>query len=134
MPPKEAWVAKVPKVNRARVERYGTKHTSGNSLKVHKVFTHNEIASGKSSMHTKGDVRRVLDKKTGKTVFKIWGTGPSGATYLQTPGKASESLNLPGDLIYAQLFVTAKKVRKTPGWPRSWANFSLLQLHSHRNT
>ena len=25
------------------------------------------------------------------------------------------------------------KVRKTPSWPRSWANFSHLQLHSHRN-
>jgi hypothetical protein len=26
-------------------------------------------------------------------------------------------------------------VRKTPSWPRSWANFSLLQLYmySHRN-
>jgi hypothetical protein len=27
-----------------------------------------------------------------------------------------------------------KQVRKTPSWPRSWANFSLLQLYSHRNT
>ena len=25
------------------------------------------------------------------------------------------------------------KVRKMPSWPRSWANFSLLQLYSHRN-
>ena len=25
------------------------------------------------------------------------------------------------------------QVRKTPSWPRSWANFSLLQLYSHRN-
>ena len=25
------------------------------------------------------------------------------------------------------------KVRKTPGWPRSWANFILLPLYSHRN-
>jgi hypothetical protein len=24
-------------------------------------------------------------------------------------------------------------VRKTPSWSRSWANFSRLQLHSHRN-
>jgi hypothetical protein len=24
------------------------------------------------------------------------------------------------------------KVRKAPSWPRSWANFSLLQLYSHR--
>ena len=23
------------------------------------------------------------------------------------------------------------KVRKTPSWPRSWANLSLLQLYSH---
>ena len=27
----------------------------------------------------------------------------------------------------------ATKVRKTPIWPRSWANFSLLYLCSHRN-
>ena len=25
------------------------------------------------------------------------------------------------------------QVRKTPSWPRSWANSSLLQLCSHRN-
>ena len=25
------------------------------------------------------------------------------------------------------------EVRKMPSWPRSWANFSLLQLYSHRN-
>jgi hypothetical protein len=25
------------------------------------------------------------------------------------------------------------KVRKTPSWPRSWVNTSLLQLYSHRN-
>jgi hypothetical protein len=25
------------------------------------------------------------------------------------------------------------QVRKTPGWPKSWANFSLLQLCSHRS-
>ena len=28
---------------------------------------------------------------------------------------------------------TAVQVRKTPSWPRSWANFSLLYLHSPRN-
>jgi hypothetical protein len=26
-----------------------------------------------------------------------------------------------------------RKVRQTPSWPRSWANFSLLWLYSHRN-
>jgi hypothetical protein len=26
-----------------------------------------------------------------------------------------------------------KQVRKTPSWPRSWANFSLSYLYSHRN-
>ena len=25
------------------------------------------------------------------------------------------------------------RVRKPPSWPRSWANFSLLSLYSHRN-
>ena len=24
-------------------------------------------------------------------------------------------------------------MRKTPSWPKSWANFSLWQLHSHKN-
>ena len=28
---------------------------------------------------------------------------------------------------------TSNKVRKTPSWPRSWANFSLLLLYSHRS-
>jgi hypothetical protein len=27
----------------------------------------------------------------------------------------------------------ALKVRRTPSWPRSWANFSLFCLYSHRN-
>jgi hypothetical protein len=30
-------------------------------------------------------------------------------------------------------FIPIAKVRKMPSWPRSWANFSLLQLYSHRN-
>jgi hypothetical protein len=30
-------------------------------------------------------------------------------------------------------FTWSDKVRKTPSWPRSWANFSLLSLYSHRN-
>ena len=25
------------------------------------------------------------------------------------------------------------QVRKTPSWPRSWANFSILSLYSHKN-
>jgi hypothetical protein len=28
---------------------------------------------------------------------------------------------------------TVLEVRKTPSWPRSWANFSLSLLYSHRN-
>ena len=41
--------------------------------------------------------------------------------------------------LYAALVVHAvdaaqvAKVRKTPSWPRSWANFSLIELRSHRN-
>ena len=31
------------------------------------------------------------------------------------------------------LFTKPAKVRKTPGWPRNWANSSLLQLCSHRS-
>ena len=29
--------------------------------------------------------------------------------------------------------VAAEQVRKSPSWPRSWANFSLLYLYFHRN-
>jgi hypothetical protein len=28
----------------------------------------------------------------------------------------------------------ARRARETPSWSRSWANFSLLQLYSHRNS
>ena len=34
---------------------------------------------------------------------------------------------------YPTGLVQGPKVRKTPSWPRSWANFSLLSLYSHRN-
>jgi hypothetical protein len=30
--------------------------------------------------------------------------------------------------------IKCHKVRKTPSWPRSWANFSPLSLYSHGNT
>ena len=36
-------------------------------------------------------------------------------------------------LTYKNADVNPAKVRKKPSWPRSWANFSLLQLYSHRN-
>ena len=36
----------------------------------------------------------------------------------------------PGAGVYGLL---DQQVRKTPSWPRSWANYSLLQLYSHRN-
>jgi Ca2+-binding EF-hand superfamily protein len=35
--------------------------------------------------------------------------------------------------MYYTVVVSLPQVRKTPSWPRSWANFSLLQLYSHRN-
>jgi hypothetical protein len=34
---------------------------------------------------------------------------------------------------WATVFAQTEKVRKAPSWPRSWANFSPLQLYSHRN-
>ena len=30
-------------------------------------------------------------------------------------------------------FTVGIQVRKTPSWPRSWANFNPLSLYSHRN-
>ena len=36
-------------------------------------------------------------------------------------------------LIDASGSMRAEEVRKTPSWPRSWANFSLLSLYSRRN-
>jgi hypothetical protein len=48
------------------------------------------------------------------------------------------SESLPRDSTYMKLFMAGLdlddlQVRKTPSWPRSWANFSLLQLYSRRN-
>ena len=34
-------------------------------------------------------------------------------------------------LAFFCLLQTFEQVRKTPSWPRSWANCSLLSLHSH---
>ena len=49
-----------------------------------------------------------------------------------------ESKNRMGDATYMdpkrrKIRKRFQKVRKTPSWPRSWANFSLFQLYSHRN-
>jgi hypothetical protein len=48
---------------------------------------------------------------------------------------ASAELHWPGYIHwdYATVDGNAIKVRKTPSWPRSWANFSLSQLCSHSN-
>ena len=35
-------------------------------------------------------------------------------------------------LVLEEIFTTQVR-EETPSWPRSWANFSLLQLYSHRN-
>jgi hypothetical protein len=40
------------------------------------------------------------------------------------------------NMIYSQVIgdvVLAAKVRKTPSWPRSWANFNFLSLYPRRN-
>jgi hypothetical protein len=40
-------------------------------------------------------------------------------------------------LVYVPLYPArineTTQVRKTPNWPRSWANFSLFYLYSHRH-
>ena len=45
--------------------------------------------------------------------------------------EASGGVSTP-DLHEMRVYMVAQ-VRKTPSWPRSWANFSLLPLYSHRN-
>jgi hypothetical protein len=48
--------------------------------------------------------------------------------------------DIPKDCLEASNFydtaaaaASTKQVRKMPSWPRSWANFSLLQLFPHRH-
>jgi hypothetical protein len=48
--------------------------------------------------------------------------GPAGCVEPAAAGRLLQPLPRP-----------RRQVRKTPGWPRSWANFSLLSLCSHRN-
>ena len=38
-----------------------------------------------------------------------------------------------GYLEARNFYANPTKVRETPSWPRSWANFSLLQLYFRRN-
>ena len=45
--------------------------------------------------------------------------------------EASGGVSTP-DLHEMRVYMVAQ-VRETPSWPRSWANFSLLPLYSHRN-
>ena len=56
-------------------------------------------------------------------------------------GYSSWSVEVGGGLARGRYEIRARavdiagnaQVRKTPSWPRSWANFSLLPLYSHRN-
>ena len=55
-----------------------------------------------------------------------------GIPHTKQGGRAGTACNRPGEPVYA-LLGGRTKVSKAPRWPRSWANFSLLQLSSHRN-
>jgi hypothetical protein len=50
----------------------------------------------------------------------------------EAAARTAQSESELGELCRVQLQQQAK-VRKTRSWPRSWANFSPLQLYSHRN-
>jgi hypothetical protein len=52
--------------------------------------------------------------------------------YEAQSGRARTTCNRLGEPVYA-LLGGRTKVGKTPRWPRSWANFSLLQMSSHKN-
>jgi hypothetical protein len=57
-------------------------------------------------------------------------TSPQGV--LADPGQVGEDEH--GRRLWLRrLLLRAALVKKTPSWPRSWANFSLLQLYSRRN-
>jgi hypothetical protein len=62
----------------------------------------------------------------------VWGSGDRG----DSSGKqVTQSLGA-APLLPARSGAEAAapaQVRKTPSWPRNWANFSLLQLYSHRH-
>ena len=64
--------------------------------------------SGKDTTHSQGDI------------FII----PKGLAFLTSEQFQAWAFDVPRH---------ATQVRKTPSWPRSWANFSFLQLCSHRN-
>jgi hypothetical protein len=44
-----------------------------------------------------------------------------------------EQLRNEADAAAEAVLEVEAQVKKTPSWPRNWANFSLLQLHSHWN-
>ena len=57
------------------------------------------------------------------------GPGPAAAS-------GRSSLCMVMELCWCSLYrlLHGSEVRKMPSWPRSWANFSLLQLYSHINS
>ena len=58
-------------------------------------------------------------------LYQVWTADWDPAHWM---GGVAEHVEFVG---YREL-IALYKVRKTPSWPRSWANFSILQLYSHR--
>ena len=97
--------------------------------------------------------KRIGSDTAGSHVYRAWGDMYRQSMAYREPGSASAGLffmacsgkqseledalnrmvgNEAGQFGVGGARVT--KVRKTPSWPRSWANFSLLSLYSHRNS
>ena len=60
----------------------------------------------------------------------------SSSTWWENPGYDDRGWQAAADLGVNGVAPWFKRpqVRKTPSWPRNWANFSLLQLYSRRDS
>ena len=71
----------------------------------------------------------ILYGRAGRLHTKTAGFRPTG----QWVGSLT-ALRVDGEeRMYLTYVCPSTQVRMTPSWPRSWANFSLSQLYSHRN-
>ena len=81
--------------------------------------------------------------RVGRQLSDWWLTGEARSRCVAQEGALQEVLQAHAQPtppvfkveVLSQSSIRSEKppVRKTPSWPRSWANFSLLQMYPHRN-